>query len=168
MGKRLSVVKRPASTVSGVLRQTIRLIEQEGRWVKGKWFAQGATADGMPEYHGTIDPEQPLCEQGWGACSDGMVQSVIFGVPYVKEYGECTIVNDAGWGSATDEQESLYFSTRKALDVQASVFLADEGQDIISLNDRAQTTRTDVLDVFRKAYRHAQYVERKARALQSA
>lgn len=38
MRKRIPAVKRPATTVSGVIRQSIRLLEREAAWIQGRWF----------------------------------------------------------------------------------------------------------------------------------
>jgi hypothetical protein len=142
---RIPVVKRRATTVSGVIRQTMNLLKQEGRWIQRKWFSES-----------TVDPQQPLCHQGWGACSDGMLQAVIFGVPVKTDYGVCQTVDYSGFDGTT-EQESLYFQAFKALSEGAP------DNNLIGLNDTADT-RDEVVEHFRKAYRHAQYVERKARA----
>lgn len=92
-----------------------------------------------------------------------MLQAVIFGVPAIVDFdGACVVQNDSWYEGATNEQTDLFKGAKTALDEQVPQ------RDIMSFNDDSTTTRSDVLAVFKKAYRRAQYIERKARALQAA
>lgn len=152
---RIPVVKRPATTVSGVLRQAHNLLEEEGRWVTGSWF------EGDP----IIDPQAPLCGS-WSVCADGALIAVVLGVPASVVVGLISDRDSISDGSP--EQQLLVAGSREAIAQQVPAYASpytdtpDPESTVVSFND--DSTRDDVLAVFRKAYRHAQYVERKARA----
>lgn len=180
----IQVVSRPATTVSGVLKQALDLLQEENRWRQAAWF-DGETI---------IDPQDPLCGS-WGVCADGAVLAVMFGVPtredceYVFDEAEHRYVDKAvckiGTESdhpetASEEQVTLLGQVRQALSDQVpdvwrvggrqvvgdleqfeqayASHIVSRGESIVSFND--QTTYDDVIAVFRKAYRHAQYTER--------
>lgn len=187
--KFIPVVRREATTASGVIRQAMNILEEEGRWIQGAW-AQGEE----------IDLQKPLCKQGWGACADGAVLIALQGLPIEERFGTCKVADKSDLKKgAPKAKRALYRKARQFLDLAAGQaelakypdktvwegavwegalfqggrwvnrtrpYDAARDGDIISWNDF--TTRDEVLEVFRKAYRHAQYIERLERAAAKA
>lgn len=156
MSKIIRLFKRPATTVSGVLKQTADALDREGKWVTGQWISAG--------YGEPIDPEAPLCSSGWGACADGMLISTVFGLATYEDYGQCYLTSDRydAINQGTPEQQRLYDEAFTLVSDVAADLAGEDDWNIIDFNDK-QTTRSEVVRAFRKAYRRAQYLERTGR-----
>lgn len=170
------------TTVAEALRSAHALLDEEGRWAQHVFYDNKAA--GTDEY---ID--NPYCN-GWGTCAIGALQCVTLGVerferpnylsPFDHDAGSwqtCHLwqapekysgfidgyATDDEW-AALDGRERIYVEAHNLLDIIAAEGAADRGtfDSVIGLNDHPDTTRADVLEVFRLAAERADIYEKAA------
>jgi hypothetical protein len=130
--------ERP-SDVNGVLRMSRDILDEEGRWRKGDWFANE---------HPELDPNDPFCNN-WQACAEGLIGIAAIGV--VRDEGAKTLVYVFDTASVPISNGGLrldlYYDACRALR-HAIRRLEDDSDDnyltIISANDCRSTTLADV------------------------
>lgn len=121
-------IERHPTTVLEALIASRAVIEEEGRWMQGNWFANA---------HPEVDPEDPFCND-WGVCAEGAVGLVTFGVELNDVYGDGETpgrlieegVEPYVFNYAHAESDSaLYRRTNEALRRAAVTLLVREDRD---------------------------------------
>lgn len=148
---------REPETIADALEAAACVLEEEGRWTQGTWFHHEDPEH--PDYN-----ENPYCN-GWHACADGALQIVTVGL----FRGTADFGNDNGtvraWlcnaGAFTDCDEikdrwAYYEAARRVLvDAIGEGLPPWENVGVVGFNDTGGRTRTEVVDMFRKAARRA-------------